>query len=133
VDRSDERIRSAGRARTDLCHGRHPFPGSHGAALQHRSPHAARIRHPSEFTRQFFPHGIATDGSSVWTANFGITAAAGSVSSINPDTGATFTSSTGFKDPIGIVYDGAHIWVTSYSDGVPHWICGFGCCSNALS
>jgi hypothetical protein len=53
------------------------------------------------------PWGIATDGRYVWTANYG-----GSVSKVDPDTGATTNFTTGFVSPIGILYDGANIWIT---------------------
>jgi hypothetical protein len=54
------------------------------------------------------PQGMAFDGLDIWTANTG-----GSVSKIDP-VGKTvlFTVSTGFSALFGIVYDGAHIWVT---------------------
>lgn len=53
------------------------------------------------------PRGLAFDGSRIWTAN-----ALGSVSivTLNPVTVTNVT--TGFTEPIGILYDGANMWVT---------------------
>ncbi len=62
--------------------------------------------------------GIAFDGTNIWTANF-----SGSVSIITPAATAPFppgnttTISTGFSKPRGILYDGAHIWVTDQAAG----------------
>jgi len=54
------------------------------------------------------PSGIAFDGTNVWTSNF-----SGSVSIITPQSPFTVTTvTTGFTAPVGILYDGAHIWVT---------------------
>ena len=57
------------------------------------------------------PHGVAFDGSRIWTANINI-GIGGSVSivSLNPTTVTTVT--TGFDFPNGILYDGANIRVT---------------------
>jgi hypothetical protein len=57
------------------------------------------------------PTGITTDGTSIWTANQG-----GSVSKVNPDTGAGTNITTGFSQPSGILFDGANIWVTDAGD-----------------
>ena len=52
--------------------------------------------------------GIAFDGTNIWSANF-----SGSVSIITPVSPFTVsTVASGFTHPIGVVYDGAHIWVT---------------------
>jgi hypothetical protein len=59
------------------------------------------------------PYEIAFDGTSLWTANLG---PPGSVSIITPASGVT-TITTGFTNLAGILYDGAHIWVTDYSAG----------------
>ena len=60
------------------------------------------------------PLGIAFDGTNVWTANHGVSS--GSVSIITPQSPYTVTTvTTGFSTPWGIVYDGAHIWVTDIS------------------
>jgi hypothetical protein len=56
------------------------------------------------------PLGIATDGTSVWTANIG------SVSNVNPDNGTTVNFTTGFTGPVGILFDGTNIWVTDTGD-----------------
>jgi hypothetical protein len=57
-----------------------------------------------------FPLTIAFDGSKLWTANQG-----GSVSIITLQATTPYpvtTVSTGFNGLYGILYDGAHIWVT---------------------
>jgi len=53
---------------------------------------------------------IATDGGSIWTANQG-----GSVSKAD-DTIGMANITTGFNTPVGILYDGANIWVTDIGD-----------------
>jgi hypothetical protein len=56
------------------------------------------------------PAGIAFDGDKVWTAN-----RSGSVSIVTPQDTPPLpvtTVSTGFQNLGGILYDGAHIWVT---------------------
>jgi hypothetical protein len=59
------------------------------------------------------PDSLAFDGTNLWTANFG-----GSVSIITPQSPYTVTPvSTGFNHPVGILYDGAHIWVTDQGAG----------------
>jgi hypothetical protein len=57
------------------------------------------------------PQGITTDGSFIWTANL-----AGSVSKVDPDTGATTNISTNFTNPLGILFDGLNIWVSDFGD-----------------
>jgi hypothetical protein len=54
-----------------------------------------------------FPHGIAFDGSRIWTANF---TSSVSIISLNPTVVTTIT--TGFGNPQGMLYDGSNIWVT---------------------
>jgi len=60
------------------------------------------------------PSGIAFDGARIWTAN-----QSGSVSIVTP--GATLpwsvTTVTGFAGLVGILYDGANIWVTDFGAG----------------
>jgi hypothetical protein len=57
--------------------------------------------------------GIAFDGLDIWTAN-----QSGSVSKIDPVAKTLlFTVSTGFHELSGILYDGAHIWVTDFTAG----------------
>src|SRR5262249_20511707 len=59
--------------------------------------------------------GIAFDGSRIWTANF-----SGSVSIVTPGASPPWTVTTvmtGFVNPLGALYDGAHIWVTDESAG----------------
>jgi hypothetical protein len=55
--------------------------------------------------------GIATDGSFIWTAN-----SLGSVSKVDPDSGATTNISTNFTNPGGILFDGLSIWVTDFGE-----------------
>jgi hypothetical protein len=49
--------------------------------------------------------GVAFDGSRVWAAGSGV-----SIVSFNPT--AVTTVTIGFAQPIGILYDGTHIWIT---------------------
>jgi YVTN family beta-propeller protein len=59
------------------------------------------------------PRSIAFDGTNLWTAN-----GSGSVSIITPQSPYTVTTvTTGFSFPWGILYDGAHIWVTDEAAG----------------
>jgi hypothetical protein len=58
--------------------------------------------------------GIAFDGSRIWTANAGNPSSV-SIVSLNPTIVTTVT--TGFNGPIGILYDGANIWVTCQGAG----------------
>ena len=66
------------------------------------------------------PFSIAFDGTNLWTANGGVP---GSVSIITPapttpyPPGNVTTVTTGFMEPVGILYDGANIWVTDFSAG----------------
>jgi DNA-binding beta-propeller fold protein YncE len=53
------------------------------------------------------PIGIAYDGQKIWTANGG-----GSVSIITLNPPSVTNVSTGFTSLLGILYDGANIWVT---------------------
>jgi hypothetical protein len=62
------------------------------------------------------PLGIAFDGKSIWTANYG----GRSVSIVTP--GATIpwavtTVTTGFSLPAGAVFDGTNIWVSDFGSG----------------
>jgi hypothetical protein len=69
------------------------------------------------------PNGMAFDGTNLWTANIGIPnpcCTPGSVSIITPQNSFPFpvtTITTGFTNPAGILYDGAHIWVTDAGAG----------------
>jgi hypothetical protein len=56
---------------------------------------------------------ITTDGTLIWTSNFG-----GSISKVNPDTSATTNIATGFVTPSGILFDGANIWVSDAGDNM---------------
>jgi DNA-binding beta-propeller fold protein YncE len=55
------------------------------------------------------PNGVAFDGSRIWTANTGSV----SIVSLNPT--SVTTVSTGFNFPVGMLYDGANIWVTDFT------------------
>jgi hypothetical protein len=57
------------------------------------------------------PQGIATDGTFIWTANAG-----GSVSKVDPDSGAATNITVGFNLPGDILFDGANLWVTDDGD-----------------
>jgi len=59
--------------------------------------------------------GIAFDGSKIWTANGN-----GTVSRVDPATGFipwAVVTSPGFVSPLGILYDGANMWVTDAGAG----------------
>jgi DNA-binding beta-propeller fold protein YncE len=59
------------------------------------------------------PKGVTTDGSFIWTAN-----TSGSVSKVNPDSGATTNISTGFSAPNDILFDGSNLWVIDQGDNM---------------
>jgi len=54
------------------------------------------------------PRDLATDGAYIWTAN----TAGGSISQVHPVTAVTTTLTAGFVSPVGIIFDGANLWVT---------------------
>ncbi len=56
---------------------------------------------------------ITTDGQYIWTANAG-----GSISRVDPDTGATTNFTPGINSPFGILFDGANLWVTDSNAGM---------------
>ena len=60
------------------------------------------------------PQGIAFDGLFFWTANFN-----GTVSRITPSAGTFWpvVTTPGFGSVMGVLYDGANIWVTDHSAG----------------
>jgi hypothetical protein len=59
------------------------------------------------------PFSVTSDGSFIWTANGAVP---GSVSKVDPDSGATTNVSTGFTKPVGILFDGSDLWVTDEGD-----------------
>jgi DNA-binding beta-propeller fold protein YncE len=59
------------------------------------------------------PIDITTDGQYIWTANL-----FGSISRVDPDTGATTTLTAGFNSPFGILFDGASLWVSDIGVGM---------------
>jgi DNA-binding beta-propeller fold protein YncE len=64
------------------------------------------------------PITLAFDGTHVWTANQGNGVSGGSVSIITAQSPYTVTTVTaGFASLFGILYDGAHIWVTDQTAG----------------
>jgi hypothetical protein len=56
------------------------------------------------------PSSLAFDGLNIWTANF-----SGSVTTYS--SGTPHNHSAGFTQPVGLVYDGTHMWVTDYGAG----------------
>jgi hypothetical protein len=62
------------------------------------------------------PQGAGFDGQRIWTANNGTGTGGGSVSivTLNPVNVTTVTN--GFVSPVGVIYDGANIWVTDGGD-----------------
>jgi len=59
-----------------------------------------------------FPGAIAFDGNKIWTANSNNGLGGGSVSIVVPGTWTVTNVTTGFHEPIGLVFDGVHMWVT---------------------
>ena len=62
------------------------------------------------------PIGLDFDGTRIWTAN--ADNVAGSVSIVTPGASIPWTVTTvttGFQSPIGVVYDGAFVWVTDFN------------------
>jgi DNA-binding beta-propeller fold protein YncE len=62
-----------------------------------------------------FPNAIAFDGTHIWTANVGAHLTASTVSIITPQAAIPYpvtNVASGFMELVGILYDGAHIWVT---------------------
>jgi hypothetical protein len=57
--------------------------------------------------------GIAFDGSRIWTAN----ASPASVSIVSLNSTSVMTVTTGFSGPVGILHDGANIWLTDHNAG----------------
>jgi len=55
------------------------------------------------------------DGHSLWTANLGTGPGTGSVTR-NDRNGGTTTFAPGFSQPLGILFDGANLWVTDAGD-----------------
>jgi YVTN family beta-propeller protein len=79
-----------------------------------QAPGTAAVAASNVGTNSF---GIAFDGTNIWTANLG---PPGSVSIITPQATTPFpvtTVTTGFNAPEGILYDGAHVWVTDTGAG----------------
>jgi DNA-binding beta-propeller fold protein YncE len=67
------------------------------------------------------PSGIATDGTWIWTTF------SNSVSKIDPDTGVAVTITIGpTSGVLGIVFDGANLWVTDTGDNKLKKLDSFG-------
>lgn len=65
-----------------------------------------------------FPEGMSFDGTRVWTANFGLSGSVpGSVSIVTLNPLSVSPVTAGFTDPIGLVYDGANMWVVDSGAG----------------
>ena len=57
------------------------------------------------------PSRIAFDGASLWTADMGTGPGFGSISRYSLSNGNVTSFAVGFDQPIGIVFDGTHLWV----------------------
>jgi hypothetical protein len=62
------------------------------------------------------PTCIVYEGHNLWTANFGTGAGLGSITRYNIVTQAETTFGVGFNRPVGIAYDGTHLWVVDSGD-----------------
>jgi hypothetical protein len=62
------------------------------------------------------PQGITCDGQNLWTANSGTGPGTGSLSRVNLTTSTITPFTTGFSQPVGILFDGANLWVTDTGD-----------------
>ena len=62
------------------------------------------------------PSSITYDGANAWTANFGTGPGTGSVSRADIPNSSTTTFTSGFSQPLGILFDGANLWVTDAGD-----------------
>jgi hypothetical protein len=60
-----------------------------------------------------FPVSITYDGLNLWTANLSAT---GSITRYNIVTDTATTFAVGFNQPVGIVFDGTHLWVVDEGD-----------------
>jgi hypothetical protein len=58
-----------------------------------------------------FPLSITYDGLNLWTANQGMGSGTGSITRYNIITDTETTFDGGFSQPVGIVFDGSHLWV----------------------
>ena len=58
------------------------------------------------------PGGIAWDGHRIWTAFYGDASGGGVAIATTEYAGTPTWHRTGFNHPIGIIYDGANMWVT---------------------
>jgi hypothetical protein len=62
------------------------------------------------------PRSITYDGLNLWTANEGTGPGLGSITRYNIVTDTATTFGLGFNQPVGIVFDGTHLWVVDYGD-----------------
>jgi DNA-binding beta-propeller fold protein YncE len=58
------------------------------------------------------PFALTTDGDFLWIANYGNFPSTGGVTRIRPDNSAKQSFTSGFTHPVGILFDGANLWVT---------------------
>jgi len=63
------------------------------------------------------PEAIAFDGQRIWTTNTAFEKTTGSVSIVTLSPLSVVNVSNGFVTPVGIIYDGANIWITDIGDG----------------
>jgi hypothetical protein len=63
-----------------------------------------------------FPRSITYDGLNLWTANEGTGPGLGSITRFNIVTQLETTFTVGFNQPVGIVFDGTHLWVVDRGD-----------------
>jgi hypothetical protein len=62
------------------------------------------------------PRSITYDGLNLWTANEGTGPGLGSITRYNIVTDTATTFGLGFNQPVGIVFDGTHLWVVDSGD-----------------
>jgi DNA-binding beta-propeller fold protein YncE len=62
------------------------------------------------------PRSITYDGLNLWTANEGTGPGLGSITRYNIITDTATTFGLGFNQPVGIVFDGIHLWVVDFGD-----------------
>jgi hypothetical protein len=62
------------------------------------------------------PRSITYDGLNLWTANEGTAPGLGSITRYNIVTDTATTFGLGFNQPVGIVFDGTHLWVVDLGD-----------------
>jgi hypothetical protein len=66
------------------------------------------------------PRSITFDGLNLWTANQGTGPGLGSITRYNILTDTETTFGVGFNQPVGIVFDGTHLWVVDEEANTLH-------------